>query len=163
MKTSKHVLIIDDETDIRGLLSMTLQRMGYNTSCAEDLTHAFELLSDKSFDLCLTDLKLPDGSGIDIVKHIQQRKSPMPVIVITAHGSKDVAVEAMKHGAFDFINKPVDLNNLRSLINNALLVNDNVSTQASIIDLVGESTAAIKLKENIAKVSSSQSPVFIHG
>jgi two-component system response regulator PilR (NtrC family) len=163
MKTSKHVLIIDDETDIRGLLSMTLQRMGYNTSCAEDLTHAFELLSDESFDLCLTDLKLPDGSGIDIVKHIQQRKSPMPVIVITAHGSKDVAVEAMKHGAFDFVNKPVDLNNLRSLINNALLVNDNVSTQASIIDLVGESTAAIKLKENIAKVSRSQAPVFIHG
>lgn len=163
MKPSKHILIIDDETDIRGLLSMTLQRMGYSTSCAGDLTHAFELLSENFFDLCLTDLKLPDGNGIDIVKRIQQRKYSMPVIVITAHGSTDVAVEAMKHGAFDFINKPVDLNNLRSLIKNALLVNDHVSTQSPIIDLVGESTAAVKLKENIVKVSRSQAPVFIHG
>jgi two-component system response regulator PilR (NtrC family) len=163
MKSPKHILIIDDETDIRGLLSMTLQRMGYSTSCAENLKHAVELLSENSFDLCLTDLKLPDGSGIDIVKRLQQSKNPLPVIVITAHGSMDVAVEAMKFGAFDFINKPVDLNNLRSLINNALLVNDNVSTQSSITDLVGESTAAIKLKENIAKVSRSQAPVFIQG
>jgi two-component system response regulator PilR (NtrC family) len=163
MKSPKHILIIDDETDIRGLLSMTLQRMGYSTECAENLKHAVELLSENSFDLCLTDLKLPDGNGIDIVKRIQQGKSPVPVIVITAHGSMDVAVEAMKFGAFDFINKPVDLNNLRSLINNALLVNDNVSSQSSITDLVGESTAAIKLKENIAKVSRSQAPVFIHG
>jgi two-component system response regulator PilR (NtrC family) len=163
MKLPKHILIIDDETDIRGLLSMTLQRMGYSTECAENLKHAVELLSENSFDLCLTDLKLPDGNGIDIVKRIQQGKNPVPVIVITAHGSMDVAVEAMKFGAFDFINKPVDLNNLRSLINNALLVNDNASSQSSITDLVGESTAAIKLKENIAKVSRSQAPVFIHG
>jgi two-component system response regulator PilR (NtrC family) len=163
MKPPKHILIIDDEADIRGLLSMTLQRMGHITSCAENLKYAVELLSENLFDLCLTDLKLPDGNGINIVKRIQQSKNPMPVIVITAHGSMDIAVESMKHGAFDFINKPVNLKNLRALINNALFVNDSTSTRLSTTDLIGESTAAIKLKQNISKVSRSQAPVFIHG
>lgn len=163
MKSLKHILIIDDEPDIRGLLSMTLERMGYTTLCAENIKRAKELLSENTFNLCLTDLRLPDGSGIDIVKRIQQSEHQIPVIVITAHGSMDVAIEAMKVGAFDFINKPVDLNNLRSLINNALLINEKTPTSSSILDLVGESTAAIKLKENIAKVSRSQAPVFIHG
>lgn len=163
MKPQKNILIIDDEPDIRGLLSMTLERMGYTTQCAENIKHAVELLSENTFNLCLTDLRLPDGNGIDIVKRIQTSANQIPVIVITAHGSIDVAIEAMKYGAFDFINKPVDLNNLRSLVNNALLINENVPTQSSVIDLVGESTAAIKLKENIAKVSRSQAPVFIHG
>ena len=163
MKPQKNILIIDDEPDIRGLLSMTLERMGYTTQCAENIKHAVELLSKNTFNLCLTDLRLPDGNGIDIVKRIQKSENQIPVIVITAHGSIDVAIEAMKYGAFDFINKPVDLNNLRSLVNNALLINENVPTQSSVIDLVGESTAAIKLKENIAKVSRSQAPVFIYG
>lgn len=163
MKSLKHILIIDDEPDIRGLLSMTLERMGYTTLCAENIKRAKELLSENTFNLCLTDLRLPDGSGIDIVKRIQQSEHQIPVIVITAHGSMDVAIEAMKYGAFDFINKPVDLNNLRSLINNALLINEKTPTSSSILDLVGESTAAIKLKENIVKVSRSQAPVFIHG
>jgi two-component system response regulator PilR (NtrC family) len=163
MKPLKNILIIDDEPDILGLLSMTLERMGYTTQCAENFKKASKLLSENTFNLCLTDLRLPDGSGIDIVKQIQKSESPVPVIVITAHGSMDIAIEAMKFGAFDFINKPVDLNNLRTLINNALLSNENTPTQSSIIDLVGESVAAIKLKENIAKVSRSQAPVFIHG
>lgn len=163
MKLLKHILIIDDEPDIRGLLSMTLERMGYATTCSANIGHAQELLSEQSFDLCLTDLRLPDGSGIDIVKSIQKTKEPIPVIVITAHGSMDAAIEAMKYGAFDFINKPVNLPNFRTLINNALLINDNSLTPSSIIELVGESVAAIELKKQITKVSRSQAPVFIHG
>ncbi len=163
MTLLKNILIIDDEPDIRGLLSMTLERMGYSTSCAENLSHAQDLLAESAYDLCLTDLRLPDGSGIDIVRKIQQYDNPIPVIVITAHGSMDIAIEAMKYGAFDFINKPVDLKNLRALINNALSSTDNIPTQSSISDLVGESSAALALKDNIAKVSRSQAPVFIHG
>ncbi len=163
MTSLKNILIIDDEPDIRGLLSMTFERMGYTTNCAENISHAQDLLTQNTYDLCLTDLRLPDGSGIDIVKQIQQYDTPIPVIVITAHGSMDIAIEAMKYGAFDFINKPVDLKNLRSLINNALRVTDNIPTQSSISDLVGESDSALALKDNIAKVSRSQAPVFIHG
>ncbi len=162
---SKHnnILIIDDEPDIRGLLSMTLERMGHNTLCAANMNEARKALAEKSFDLCLTDLKLPDGSGIDIVKLIQDSDTQTPVIVITAHGSMDVAIQAMKYGAFDFINKPVDLNNLRSLIKSALSIQDNIPTQQSIAEIIGESAAAIELKENIAKVARSQAPVFIYG
>lgn len=163
MTSLKNILIIDDEPDIRGLLSMTLERMGYSTNCSNNISHAQDLLAENHYDLCLTDLKLPDGSGIDIVKQIQQNNTPTPVIVITAHGSMDIAIEAMKYGAFDFINKPVDLKNLRSLINNALSSTDNIPTQSSINDLVGESVSAITLKNNIAKVARSQAPVFIHG
>ncbi len=162
---SKHnnILIIDDEPDIRGLLSMTLERMGHNTHCAANMNEAKKVLAEKTFDLCLTDLKLPDGSGIDIVKLIQDSDMETPVIVITAHGSMDIAIQAMKYGAFDFINKPVDLNNLRALIKSALSIQDTIPTRQSIADIIGESTAAVELKENIAKVARSQAPVFIYG
>ncbi|MFT6387577.1 MAG: two-component system response regulator PilR (NtrC family) [Cellvibrionaceae bacterium] len=163
MSTKKNVLIIDDEPDIRGLLSMTLERMGHNTVCAANLEDSKKQLNEKSFDLCLTDLKLPDGSGIDIVKSIHKNYPETPVIVITAHGSMDIAIEAMKYGAFDFINKPVELSDLRRLITNALSLNDESLSEDSLNDIIGASPLTVKLKQNIAKVSRSQAPVFIQG
>ncbi len=163
MSTNNTILIIDDEPDIRGLLSMTLERMGHNTICAANFSDAKEQLESNKFDLCLTDLKLPDGSGIDIVKLTQSQEKPTPVVVITAHGSMDIAIDAMKRGAFDFINKPVDLTHLRNLITSALSVNRQRRANDGINDIIGQSKTIEKLKDNIAKVSRSQAPVFIHG
>jgi two-component system response regulator PilR (NtrC family) len=160
---SGNILIIDDEPDIRGLLSITLERMGHHTVSADNVTSSKNLLKKNNFDLCLTDLKLPDGSGIDIVKDIQQSQPQTPVIVITAHGSMDIAVEAMKCGAFDFINKPVDINHLRTLITSALNTNKTKNEKQAVPDIIGESREALRLKENITKVARSQAPVFICG
>ena len=159
---TKNILIIDDEPDIRGLLSMTAERMGHKTVCVENIKKATQILDKHKFDLCLTDLKLPDGSGLDIVKFIEKNNSHTLTIVITAHGSMDIAVEAMKYGAFDFLNKPVDLNNLRSLIKNALATTEK-SQEADSTGIAGSSEATLKLKKNIAKVALSQAPVFIYG
>jgi two-component system response regulator PilR (NtrC family) len=105
--TRQRVLIVDDEPDIRELLEITLLRMGLETRSAEDYASATRLLHEESFDLCLTDMKLPDGDGITLVEHIQQHCPNTPTAVITAHGSIDLAIKAMKCGAFDFVSKPV--------------------------------------------------------
>ena len=157
------ILIIDDEPDIRKLLSITVERMGYDALCVGAVGAAVDGLSAGAFDLCLTDLKLPDGSGIDIVKIIRQHYPSIPVIVITAHGSMDVAIDAMKYGAFDFINKPVDLHHLRKLINNATATKALTTSQDAIDDIIGQSKPAVKLKESISKVARSQAPIFIFG
>jgi len=157
------ILIIDDEPDIRQLLSLTVERMGYKAHAAEDIQSAKLALEKKNFALCLSDLKLPDGSGLDIVKRIQAEHSHTPIIVITAFGSTDTAVEAMKHGAFDFINKPVDLNKLRVLIDNALNTHQQIQQKQSLTEIVGKSPSILSLKDKIIKVSRSQAPVFING
>ncbi|ODS24968.1 sigma-54-dependent Fis family transcriptional regulator [Candidatus Endobugula sertula] len=158
-----NILIIDDEPDIRQLLSITVSRMGLSSYCADTLQQGFQALKERNFQVCLTDLRLPDGSGLDIVKHIQQQYSELPVIVITAHGSMDIAINAMKYGAFDFINKPVDLHHLRSLIHNALSSHVNAKSTSDFPEIVGESKPIHRLKQNIIKVSRSQAPVFIVG
>ena len=114
------VLIVDDEPDIRELLEITLNRMDIHTCSAENIESAEELLQQNSFDLCLTDMKLPDGNGLDLVDTIQALSNPFPVAVITAHGNMDTAILAMKKGAFDFISKPLDLSALRHLVSSAL-------------------------------------------
>ncbi len=113
-------LVVDDEPDIRELLEITLQRMGVDTTPAADLRTARDLARNGAFDLCLTDMRLPDGSGIELVRFIQQHTPQVPVAVITAHGSMETAVEALKNGAFDFVSKPVDLAVLRKLVQTAL-------------------------------------------
>ena len=118
--TTSQALIVDDEPDIRALLEITLGRMNINTQSAEDLTQAKKLLSENTFDLCLTDMQLPDGTGIDLVTHIQSVAPNLPVAVITAFGSMDTAICALKAGAFDYVSKPVDLRQLRELVTNAL-------------------------------------------
>ena len=115
MTTDKHTaLIVDDEPDIRELLDITLTRMGLEVKTAADLAAAGEQLARRQFDLCFTDMKLPDGSGIDLVRQIAHQYPGMPVAVITAHGNMAAAVDALKGGAFDFVSKPVDLKILRN-------------------------------------------------
>lgn len=109
-------LVIDDEADIRELIAMSLDRIGFDTHTAANLEEARHLLEAYDFDVCLTDMRLPDGNGVEFVKYIQKVKPQMPVAVITAHGNVDTAVVAMKNGAFDFVSKPIDINVLRQLV-----------------------------------------------
>jgi two-component system, NtrC family, response regulator PilR len=156
------ILVIDDEPDIRQLLSITLSRMGLTAYCAENVTQAYDTLKQHTFQLCITDLRLPDGSGLDIVKFITANHPRTPVIVITAHGSMDIAITAMKLGAFDFINKPVDLHNLRQLITNATTASSPKEKEATD-NIIGLSQSIILLKQKIEQVSRSQAPIFITG
>ncbi|MDP7146218.1 MAG: response regulator, partial [Pseudomonadales bacterium] len=116
----KIALIVDDEPDIRELLDITLGRMGITTFSAADVASARQLLAERDYDFCLTDMKLPDGNGIELIVHIQNNYPHLPCAVITAHGSQEAAVEALKAGAFDFVSKPVNLELLRSLVDGAL-------------------------------------------
>lgn len=120
--TTKQVLIIDDEPDIRELLELTLGRMDLETRAAANLSEGRHLLSEFKFDLCLTDMRLPDGNGLEMVRHIQEHFPDLPVAVITAFGNIETAVLALKAGAFDFVSKPVDINDLRNIVSSALKV-----------------------------------------
>jgi two-component system response regulator PilR (NtrC family) len=160
--TNKRALIIDDEPDIRELLEITLGRMNIDTTAAENVTRATELLNNESFDLCLTDMKLPDGSGLEIVDHITQSVPNLPVAVITAHGNMDTAISALKAGAFDFVQKPVDLEQLRSLVDAALKVTPVPETDTSA-RLTGTSEVMERLRAQIAKLARSQVPIYVSG
>ncbi len=157
-------LIIDDEPDITELLSITLGRMDIESDTAASVSKAKQLLEENVYNLCLTDMKLPDGNGIDLVKYIQLKHPNIPVAVITAHGNMDTAVEAMKAGAFDFVNKPVDLGNLRKLVSVAI-ASSEIPTDSNInkTRIVGESPAIQKLIASIQKLARSQAPVYISG
>lgn len=156
-----NALIIDDEPDIRELLEITLNRMHINCACAEDLASAKVLLKQKSFDICLTDMRLPDGDGVEFVSYIQQHYPNLPVAVITAHGNMETAIQALKYGAFDFLTKPVDLNLLRTLITSALKLS-SVQVESKH-KLIGESKPIIALRLIINKLARSQAPVYISG
>jgi len=158
-------LIIDDEPDIRELLELTLGRMKIDTMAAENVKEAIGLLSTHQFAMCLTDMKLPDGDGLDIVKHIQQHLPNTPVAVITAHGSMELAIEALKAGAFDFVSKPVDLQILRNLVNTALKVTNAYPSidRRSRDTLIGDSPPMQATRATITKVARSQAPVYISG
>ena len=165
--SKQRVLIVDDEPDIRELLEITLLRMGLETSSAEDYSHATRLLHNESFDLCLTDMKLPDGDGIALVEHIQQHCPNTPTAVITAHGSIDLAIKAMKCGAFDFVSKPVSLETLRNLVDKALTLPRSPqqvdAASSEKYQIIGDSPPLLELKKAIAKFARSQAPVFIRG
>ncbi len=162
--TAHHALIVDDEPDIRKLLHITLSQMGLQVSEAENLTSARQQLSAQTYAFCLTDMKLPDGDGLDLVEHIQTACPEMPVAVITAHGNMEIAVDALKKGAFDFVSKPVELSRLRAVIQSALELGKPRDTTSSQTDgLTGNSPAMGQLRTQITKVSRSQAPVFISG
>ena len=163
--TDRRALIVDDEPDIRELLEITLGRMNIDTTAAPDLTTAKELLSSATFDICLTDLHLPDGNGLELVHLIGEQHPQLPVAVITAFGSMDIAIDALKAGAFDFIQKPVDLEDLRKLVDSALMLG-KVETAASSeggTRLLGQSDAIAELRAQIAKLARSQAPIYISG
>ncbi|HEY9201980.1 MAG TPA: sigma-54 dependent transcriptional regulator [Gammaproteobacteria bacterium] len=158
-------LIVDDEPDICQLAEITLNRMNIDTLSAYNLQDARQLLQENEFNLCLTDMNLPDGNGIELVQHIQNEFPHIPVAVITAYGNVESAVSALKAGAFDFIAKPVDLSVLRRLVESSLkLSSPSANEQASAkTAIIGESDAIQALNKSIAKLARSQAPIFIHG
>jgi two-component system response regulator PilR (NtrC family) len=165
MMATYRALIIDDEPDIRELLELTLGRMDIDTRSAATLVDARSLLEEDSFDICLTDMRLPDGDGIDLVRHIQQHFPELPVAVITAYGSMESAVEALKAGAFDFVSKPVNLNVLRNLVNSVLMLTGDFAQRErrSRNTLLGESKAMREIRSTVEKLSRSQAPIYIWG
>ena len=164
--SSPLVLLIDDEPDILELLSLTLDRMGLESETAANVKDAIAKLNYHDFDLCLTDLRLPDGSGLEIVDFIQQSMPQLPVAVISAHGNMQAAIDAMKSGAFDFVSKPIDLKQLRALIESALALAGSASEMKpddSGPRLLGQSPVIQKIREQIRKLSRNMAPVHIHG
>jgi two-component system response regulator PilR (NtrC family) len=167
MTTSRpSALVVDDEPDIRELLDLTLSRMGVDTCTAATLAEARRLLDQRTFQFCLTDMRLPDGNGIDLVRHIQRHHPALPVAMITAHGSMPTAIEALKAGAFDFVTKPVELQVLRELVHKALRVSAQTALRTGEngrLELLGDSSAMQAVRVTIAKLARSQAPVYISG
>jgi len=156
------VLVIDDEPDLLELLELTLSRMGLDTTRAQSVAEAIRLLDAQGFDLCLTDMRLPDGEGLRVVEHITEKGLDVPVAVITAFGSAENAVAALKAGAFDYLAKPVALEQLRALVKQALKVPEKPAAPSSY-QLLGESQAIMQVRQMIDRLSKSQAPVFITG
>ena len=159
---SQTVLLVDDEPDILQLLEIALARMNLNTVSAKTLEEAMALLETSEPDLCLTDMRLPDGNGLQLVEHVQQLERELPVAVITAHGSVEAAIDALKLGAFDFVSKPVALDKLRELVGHALNLTRSDHPPLTR-DLIGSSPATERLRSKVKKVSRSQAPIHIHG
>ena len=174
---AKHVLIVDDEADIRELLVLTLMRMGVEADSVATCTDAFARLAERSYDLCLTDMRLPDGDGLSVLERIAAEHGNTPVAVITAYGSTENAVAALKAGAFDYISKPIQLKQLREVITAALnLPRGSVERtergkkaapveklQSNGPRLLGESSPIARARDMIGKLARSQAPVYIAG
>ncbi|MEW8507644.1 MAG: sigma-54 dependent transcriptional regulator [Candidatus Thiodiazotropha sp.] len=169
--TQPTALIVDDEPDICELLEITLLRMGIDAHSVFDLTAAQKILSEQKFDLCLSDMRLPDGNGIDLVRHISETYPQLPVAMITAHGNMESAIEALKAGAFDFVSKPVDLEVLRKLVQQAIKLGkqktESTSAKSGISGdsspMLGNSRPMKRVRELIKKLARSQAPVYISG
>ena len=156
-----HALVVDDEPDIRELIEITLERMDVVTTAVANLGDAYAAAKKSPFDLCLTDMRLPDGNGIDFIRHMHQHHPGVPVAMITAHGNMSSAIEALKAGAFDFVSKPVDLQVLRNLVGTALKLGDRAAT--SNRSLIGNAPSMQDVRNTIAKLARSQAPVYISG
>lgn len=162
--SSPVALIVDDEADIRELIEITLLRMGVRTQAAANLAEARAHLAERSFHFCFTDMRLPDGSGIDLVHHVQKHSPGLPVAVITAYGNAQAAVESLKAGAFDFVSKPVDLPMLRKLVETGLRLKAG-DGEAPPADggLLGRDPSVDQLRSLIERLARSQAPVHICG
>jgi two-component system response regulator PilR (NtrC family) len=157
-------LVVDDETDIRELVVLTLERMDIRADSASSVTEAKQLLASQSYNLCLTDMRLPDGLGLELVQHIAANHNGLPVAVITAYGSAENAVSSLKAGAFDYLTKPISLKQLRPLVESALKLSSSDAKQTSnTVDLIGQSPAMDYVRTMIAKLARSQAPVYISG
>ncbi len=162
-KRTPCILLVDDEPDLLHLMELTLVKMGLDTARATNVAEARELLTARHYDLCLTDMRLPDGSGLDIVMLANQQRLPVPVAVITAYGSAGNAVEALKAGAFDYLAKPVALDQLRILVKSALKIPNAQSQSPEARDLIGDSAAMSEVRARIEKLARTQAPVHISG
>lgn len=154
-------LVVDDEPDIRELLAITLARMEVDARLAADIGEARDMLRRERFDLCLTDMRLPDGDGLDLVTHVGNNYPALPIAVITAHGNMEAAIQALKNGAFDFVTKPVDLTVLRGLVATALKLRERPETGR--LGLIGAAPVMHDLRRKIDKLARSQAPVYITG
>lgn len=165
MTSNARVLVVDDEADIRELLDMTLARMGLECDCAGNVATARQYLRDRKYCLCLTDMRMPDGDGLELVRHIEAEFPSLPVAVITAHGSTENAVAALKAGAFDYLSKPVSLAQLRTLVKSALTLPETKTPggQRAQQELLGTSMPMAQVRALIAKVARSEAPVYISG
>ncbi len=167
--SKQSVLIVDDERDIRELLTITLGRMDLDVDAASNVAEARQLLGEHTYDLCFTDMRLPDGSGQELIELIAENYPDMPVAMITAYGNVDAAVNALKAGAFDFVSKPVDIKMLRGLVQTALRLSEerrnSESDQGPPIGnrLIGSSAAMQQVRNTITKLARSQAPVYISG
>jgi len=170
--TKSQILVIDDEADIRELLEMTLARMGLEPHCAGTASEALALLAKNSYDLCLTDMRLPDGDGLEILAYVSKHHPNLPVAVITAYGSAENAVAALKAGAFDYVAKPIALNQLRTLVRSALKLStpgmhrpagDDVPERSTVPVLIGTSEAMQATRALIDRLARSQAPLHITG
>lgn len=165
MNTKPSCLIVDDETDLSELLIITLQRMGIHAESADNLDDAKFMLRQRKYDLCLSDMRLPDGNGLDLVRHVMQHHPGLPIAVITAFGSAENAVSALKAGAFDYITKPISLQQLRPLVQSAL----KLSQPTSMIEapsprkLVGQSERINEIRNKIEQAARSQAPIHLQG
>ncbi len=166
------ILVVDDERDIRELLTITLGRMNLRVESAAGVTEAKHKLAEHDFQLCFTDMRMPDGSGQELIEFIAKNHPDLPVAMITAHGNVDAAVHALKAGAFDFVSKPVDINLLRRLVQTALklsvnkagVAQENVSEATDTQErLVGDSPAMQQVRTTITKLARNQAPVYISG
>jgi two-component system, NtrC family, response regulator PilR len=160
---ARQVLVVDDEPDIRELLELTLSKMGLGVVAVGSVAEARERLRQARFDLCLTDMRLPDGEGLDLVRHISGMESDLPVAVITAHGSAENAVAALKAGAFDYVSKPVGLEQLRALVKSALSLPDHAESPARDLPLLGGSAPLAQVRDLIGKLARTQAPVHVSG
>ncbi len=158
------VLVVDDEADIRELLELSLVRMGLAVECAGSVSVAKQLLQSGRYDLCLTDMRLPDGDGVELVRFIGTQFADLPVAVITAFGSTENAVAALKAGAFDYLTKPLSLDQLRALVKSALsLPQKPAAAKAGEHELLGSSPGIEQVRLMIEKLARSQAPVYITG
>jgi two-component system, NtrC family, response regulator PilR len=166
-RASAQVLVVDDEPDIRELLELTLVRMGLDVASVGSIAEAKERLKNERFDLCLTDMRLADGEGLELVRHIAAAAAEVPVAVITAYGSADNAVAALKAGAFDYVSKPVGLEQLRALVRAALSLPGRAEAPARDKRLhgrlLGQSAPLAAAREMIVKLARTQAPVYISG
>jgi len=161
---ARRVLIVDDEVDLCELLEITLARMGLQTQAANSLSDARARLAEQTFDFCITDMRLPDGSGLDLVHHLHAQHPDLPVAVITAHGNTELAVESLKAGAFDFVSKPLDLAVLRKLVQSALaLCPQNAAPDPGGALLLGTHPSMVALRALVQRLGRSQAPVHIGG
>lgn len=164
MNPPARVLIVDDEADIRELLDMTLARMGLACDCAASVAEAKRLLREREFQLCVTDMRMPDADGLELVRYIESHHPRVPVAVITAHGSMENAVAALKAGAFDYLAKPVSLAQLRTLVKSALKLSEPLPASGQrTYELLGDSAPIAQVRALIAKVARSEAPVYISG
>ena len=157
------VLVVDDEPDIRELVDLTVSRMGLAADCAGSVAEAKGLLAETDYQLCLTDMRLPDGDGLTLVRHVAEHHGETPVAVITAFGSAENAVAALKAGAFDYLSKPVGLDQLRALVKSALSLPGRDEGGSPIHTLIGDSPAMEQVRATIDKLARSQAPIYISG